>query len=657
MSSAHRQLLWGLLLFGWAAVVLAAYYVVHKPLSASLLIGLAPIPIAAGTLLVGQVLGAKLVPNDAGLSTRGRLALAVGTGLGVLGVIQLGLAASGILTPAIGTAAILAAVTLVLITRRWRDWQSVFSWPRSRGDQWLAIFCALALGAALLNALAPPTAWDALVYHLTGPRWYLEAGHLHHDRDLAYLGFPQWGEMLFLWAMLLGGEKSAAMMHWVFAPLTLMLLPDLMRAVAPGRAWLAAAILLSASTTVLLAGWAYVEWMMMFAITAGALALVRERETTNPAWLAFAGAMAGLAFGAKYTAAGAIVGLGIAVMVSTRFSIRKMAPFGAVAFLVIAPWLIKNLALTGNPVYPFFLSGKFWDAARAYWYGRGGTGLSPVEALIAPWEMTVSSAEGVGKYGATIGPLWLVLLPCLAVGWHRPEKAKQVVILLLIISGVAYGTWLLQIVWSALLVQSRLLLSIFPILACLCAAGFDGLAMLSSERLRLRWLMGGVIGLVLVLNGFEWAQSTLARNPVMIWLGRQTEADYLRSELGWYAVAMEAVDKLPDGSKVVFLWEPRSYYCTEPRVICEPDALLDRWWHLRRTAFDPSARAIAEAWWAARVTHVLLFETGRAFVESEKFDPLTAEDWAELEGLRRRELILVEDFGGAYQLYAMNNEQ
>jgi hypothetical protein len=83
---------------------------------------------------------------------------------------------------------------------------------------------------------------------------------------------------------------------------------------------------------------------------------------------------------------------------------------------------------------------------------------------------------------------------------------------------------------------------------------------------------------------------------------------------------------------------------------------LDRWWHLRQTENDPGSEAIAARWRAAGATHVLVFEAGRAFVESEKFDPLTAGDWAVLEKLRAS-LPLVEDFGGAYQLYAMNDEQ
>lgn len=674
-----RRRLSGLLLFFWAAVAVGAYYVFHKPLSASLLIGFSPLVIAAGMLTVGHVSGGwvmEIVPGerDSIVSARGQLALKVGIGLGALGFIQLGLAAAGILSRWIGWAAVAIAIVILIRSGRWREWRAVAAWPDGdRSTQWLAAFCALALGVALLRALAPPTAWDALVYHLTGPKWYLEARHLTHDRDLAYLGFPQWGGMLFMWAMQMGNDRAAAVMHWVFAPLTLMLLPDLLKPIAPRSGWLAAALLLSTTTLVILAGWAYVEWMLMFAVTASILAVVYAGETGESRWLIIAGVTAGLAFGAKYTAVGVIVGLGLAVIVhrsrkseagsqsgdgELRSLLRSIVLFGLSALVVMLPWLIKNWTLTGNPVYPFFLPGKFWDSARAFWYGRGGTGLSLWRLLIAPWEMTVQGAEGFNGYGATIGPLWLVLLPALPFSWERwSGEARRRLTAILVVTGTAYVVWLTQVGWSGLLGQSRLLFGVFPLMACLSVAAFEGLAPPNEEYveggLNVRWLIGAVIALVLVLSAVEWAQSVLNDNPLSAIAGAQSEQNYLRAKLGWYAAAVEEINALPPGSKVMFLWEPRTYYCVAS-VDCEPDALLDRWWHVRQSGMG--ADTVAAQWHAEGVTHVLVFEAGRAAVQEAGFDPLTAADWEDLLEFRSR-LALVSDFGGVYQLYAMNNEQ
>jgi hypothetical protein len=657
-------------LFFWAAGVVGTYYVFHKPLSASLLIGFSPLVIAVGTLTVGHVLGGwvmKIVPGERHsiVSARGQLALTVGIGLGALGFIQLGLAAAGILSRWIGWGAVAIAIVILIRSGRWREWRAVVAWPDGdRSTQLLAAFCALTLGVALLHALAPPTAWDALVYHLTGPKWYLETRHLTHDRDLAYLGFPQWGGMLFMAAMQMGNDRAAAVMHWVFAPLTLMLLPDLLKPIAPRSGWLAAALLLSTTTLVMLAGWAYVEWMLMFAVTASMLAVVCASETGQRRWLTIAGVMAGLAFGAKYTAVGAIAGLGLAVAVcgrqagGRRRAIASAMMFGVAAAITVLPWLIKNWTFTGNPVYPFFLPGKFWDPARAYWYGRGGTGLPLWRLLIAPWEMTVQGVEGFNGYGATIGPLWLVLLPALPFGWERwSSEARRRLTAMLVVAGAACVVWLAQVGWSGLLGQSRLLFGVFPLMACLSVAAFEGLAppgeAYAQGGLNVRRLIGAVIALVLVLSAVEWAQSVLNDSPLSAIAGAQSEQDYLRAKLGWYAVAIEEINALPPESKVMFLWEPRTYHCVAS-VDCEPDALLDRWWHARRLGMD--ADTVAAQWRAEGVTHVLVFEAGRAVVQEVGFDPFTAADWEELLKFRSR-LALVSDFGGAYQLYAMNNEQ
>ncbi len=641
-----------MLVFLWAALVVAAYYVVHKPFALPLLLGLWPLAAVAGALVVGQGLGTLVVRGDEG-DSRATLALRAGMGLGLLAIIQLALAAVGALSPLISWGAWIIAVGYLIATGRWREWAAAWRWPGDAASRWLVLFCGLALGGALLQALAPPTAWDALVYHLTAPKLYLQAGRLTGAVDLPYLGFPQWGEMLFLWLLPVGGDRAAAVLHWAFAPLTLMLLPELLRPVAPGRGWLAAAIVLSTGTATLLAGWPYVEWMMMFAVTAACVCLQRA-VGGRARWLALAGAFAGLAFAAKYTAAGAAIGLAVAVAALGGGTLaqraRRLTIFGVGAAVFVLPWLIKDWALTGNPVYPFFFAGRFWDSWRVAWYARGGTGLPPWRLLIAPWEMTVQGLEGAPGYAATLGPLWLALLPAVLTGWRgRSQVARKQLTLLLTVIGVAFAVWLAQAAWSAQLQQSRLLFGVFPALACVLASGLASrLPAPGRGGVNFHWLMSALIALALALTSVQYAVEVLAHNPLPVLTDEQSEADYMRQRLGWYAVAMEQVNALPPGSKVVFLWEPRTYPCAVLSR-CEGDTLLDRWWHARRLGL--SAGAVAAQWRAEGATHVLIFELGRAAIEAEGFDPFTPADWAELKTLIADHLTQVADFGGAYELY------
>ncbi|MBI4315303.1 MAG: hypothetical protein HY679_05160, partial [Chloroflexi bacterium] len=406
----------------WVAAVFAAYYLIHLPevlrgtqaAQARLALTLAG---WLGTLVLTHTLGRWAewgcgAVRPYGFAARERFALRVGLGFGVLGVLMLALGFLRLYHPALAWGAVLVALPF---GARPFVADLCAALPRVPGDwagRGLAAFVALMLGLAFVRALAPPTAWDALVYHLTGPKLYLQAGRIQHDLDLMYLGFPQWGSMVFAWGMLLASPLLAQLFHWTFALLTLALLPGAANRVAPGRGWLAAALCLGVPTASLLAGAAYVEWMTMFAALAAFVCLARNtshefHELHEPKdtlrvirgkEFFVAGVFAGLAFDAKYTAAGAVLGLAVLALLRAR-NWRERGAFALAALLVVAPYLLKNLVLTGNPAYPFFWLGKFWDVSRAVWYGQSGTGLPWQQVLIAPWEATVWGIEGAIAQG------------------------------------------------------------------------------------------------------------------------------------------------------------------------------------------------------------------------------------------------------------------
>ncbi len=709
-ASDWRKLLLGLTALAWGGLVFAAYSIVHKPITLDQLpaLGLFALTLVGwvGTLILAHGLGRFLVPFLPELSSREKFALQIGLGFGVLGlgILILG-AVGGYWTPVAW--AIAAAGTLLNGRQFLADLRlSLPRLPATLSQRALALFVNLTLLSALLYAFTPPTTWDALVYHLTGPKLYLAAHRLQHDIDLAYLGFPQWGSMLFLWGMLLAGPQLAQVIHVTFMALTLMLLPAVVKEIAPGRSWLAAAILAAAPTATLLASTAYVEWLTMFAGLGAFVCLMRSggAQRRAPSGIGgpvlIAGLLTGLALGAKYTAAGLALGLCLLALFRLR-SARLLIIFAIVAAAGVGPYLLKNLILTGNPVYPFFLPGKFWDGARAYWYSRPGTGLGLFDALFAPWDATVWGTEGLtyeGKvsYTATIGPLLLMLIPWVLLepvgkmfrqvrpsnplgnlvhpsslfgGGSAPAESadlsekrvtgrledpiastrRQWLNGLMLVGGTAYGVWIAQIMSSLLLVQSRLLFPALPMFALLATAGFEALAVLNIPRLQIRFVMGGLIAAALAFTAFSYGTLFLQASPLPVILGYQSQSDYLVSRLGVYAVTMDRLNTLPPGSKVLFLWEPRSYYCAS--AACEPDVLLDRWWHLRQGSLN--AAQIAARWKVEGITHVLVYETGRQGIEAGKFDPITTEDWAELKTLRTEYLKLVEDFYGAYQLYSL----
>jgi hypothetical protein len=90
--------------------------------------------------------------------------------------------------------------------------------PWAPPPRWLSRGMLLAAGAAclgsLIGALAPPTAGDALCYHLELPKTFLVEHRIlylpYHDNAT----FPLLTEMWFLWGLAIDGGVCAQLVHW-----------------------------------------------------------------------------------------------------------------------------------------------------------------------------------------------------------------------------------------------------------------------------------------------------------------------------------------------------------------------------------------------------------------------------------------------------------
>ena len=670
----------------WSALVVAVYYISHKPGDSQQLQALLRLALTlagwVGSLSLAHGLARRVAPSIGRLPLAQRLTLWIGLGLGVISLFTLALGAVGGLWPIIPWMVIILAAPFS-ITGLWSDVRDLLRSPvQGRSSRLLALFVGLTVGMAFLSALTPPTAWDALVYHLTGPKLYIAAHHLVHDVDIPHLGFPQGAEMLFTWGMLLSGPQLAQLFHATFAILTLVLLGSISESFAPGRGWLAAALMAAVPSAMTIAGWAYVEWMTMFAGLASLTLIVRgiqgrrievsgsqidAADLRRPggsdtlgsgeseAWgWSLAGFFSAQALSTKYTALGLVAG--ILVFAAWRLRpVRAVVVFAGSTVAFTIPYLLKSWILTGNPFYPFFLSGVFWDSLRQSWYSRAGTGLSLFRLVVAPWDATVWGIDGgfaIGhpSYAATIGPLLLVLIPFVLLAFRNPRPRQPWLWAMLITSGAMYLFWLLGLASSRLLLSTRLLYPAFPMLVGIAVMGFDSLGRVDWTGFSVRFVISALMALVFGLTLVTSMLRFVAEEPLDVIAGSQPYPSYYESRLGLYAWAMEGINLLPEGSRVVFLWEPRSYACTT-RIVCEPDAIGDRWWHLRRLGLDASA--IAARWRAEGVTHVLYFVYGANVIREGAFDPLSEEDWRELGRLVNEDLEEVESWGEAYALYRL----
>lgn len=624
----------------WVFVVYVAYYTVHKPIAMSVVLALADkladLAVWAVLLLVAAALGHRLVGRLKYHSPVEALIFATGVGLGIVSLVVLGLGLVGGLNRWLVYG--LALVACVALLRSIKAIGQLLRslkrpTPTSPIERLLIGYVLLVLALSLVACLTPPVAWDSQVYHLTGPKLFIERGRITADIDIPYLGFPSLLEMLFLAGMLLKGDVIAKLVHFAYVLLTIGLLYSFASRYLQARMpWLAPAIYLSVPTIVLVSTWAYVDLGLAFYTFAAFYAFVTWTQTRESHWLVLVGILSGFCLGVKYTAVMTPLLLGLLVMWKSRK--RGIASvFGNAALLwfttaaIACPWYLKNWALSANPFYPFLFSGRYWDEYRAWWFSRWGTGLlsEPLRLLLAPWEMTIMGIEGKAGYAATIGPLLLACLPLLVlVLLRRQERPRGLNTLsyALVLCGGHYLFWLYGVAQSELLWQTRLLFPIFPLLAMLAGTAVESLGVWDVRGFSPQRFLLMALAIALCLNTMSFVVSFGADNPLHYLLGLETRAQYLERHLGDYYRAVSYVNEdLPTSAKVLFLWEPRSYYC---QIECWPDSLLDRFKHLGYRYGD--AAGIAQHVSSEGFSHVLLNKAGFDHILAAQFDPISPED-------------------------------
>jgi len=695
--TARRALL-ALSLVAVVGAVLALYYAVHKPFGPAQALlfaqSLANLLVAAALLVLGGALGRRLLAWGLGAAPKRaaaplgaapadtlpageRVVVEAALGWGAIGV---GMLALGLLRLYYPLAAWLLAILLLLWLRR-----EAAAWcaeaaralralaPAGRLAGTAAGFVGFVLALGFLRALAPPVTWDALVYHLTLPALFARTHGLQvNTADFnVFSGMPQLNEMLYTAAGLLRldaaeGGIAAQVLGWLMGALLGLGLASVAQDLGlPG--WLAPAILFSSFSISLELAWAYADLLLMLMALVMILALrqwLRQRETGAPAgrWLGLAGIFAGLACACKYT--GVIVPLAGAAAVAAgawrgqpdsgrgRLTsvARSLMAFGLLAAVSFGPWLAKNWLLAGSLVYPLGWPAADMDALRQWFYNRPDQAEHLLSAAAIFLRATFYGVQGGNEVDATLGPLLLLCAALLLFDWHvlSRERRRELAPWLVFVA-VAYLGWVGLAQYSALARQARLFFGFLPALALLGAAGLAGVAGLDAPTLRLSLIVKAVFVLVLALSAIEVTTDFIAHNPLSYLAGLQTASDYAAAQLGWYQPALERVDELPAGSRVMFLWEARSLGCLGS-IACIPDVIIDRWWHERRTT--GSAAAILSKWRAQGVTNVLIYDTGARFIQTSADNAYDPADWIELQALRGQ-LSPMATFGDAYTLYAV----
>ena len=512
------------------------------------------------------------------------------------------------------------------------------------------------LGLILLLALLPPASFDALMYHLALPEWLLQQGRLV-PIPIAHFWNPGLVDYLNLWPLALGAESGAKILHAFWTLGALLLVFHWAREVfGPFSARYALLLLLTMPSLPLLASWAYTDYALVFYVLAALYALYRVHRVgkEDGRFAALAGLAAGLALSIKYTA----VALPVAGMVSLLLGSRRtrwhrVRVFLIGAFGVAAPWYVRNAVYMGNPVFPFFFGGRFWDEFLVAWYGRGGTGLGlRLEAWLWLPFRTILAYGDLSYVDARIGPWWLILIPWVAFWWPRwgrrgPWAAYRKAAFPFIL--LASFLWLFGVAWSSLLFQVRLL---YPVLFPLAPAlGFvvHGLRVWHGRghvpwRRLVRGLMALSALVVLVEQTLSWVQWD---GPGFL-VGQVSRQAFYERHLPLYVEYLDLVHQAPMEARILALYEARRYGVRRELL---PDTLLVHFPHaLYRYG---TVEAAVQAWAAQGYTHLLVFRRGAEILFQADPAVYTQEQRQALDALQRLLPLVAESSSGAYALYLL----
>lgn len=523
----------------------------------------------------------------------------------------------------------------------------------SVGSEWsltdrLLLFClCLLLGVQIVHGWTPLIFYDAIQYHILAPAAYLKAGHFTYIR-LNYLtnmplalqlvfgsssAFDPSGESSKLMATLFGIGMIGAVMN---------LLKEHGRTVS-----LTAGLLIAGYSSFWLPQTlGVIDFAIAALIVTGAVFLY-EAFTGTPSRTWPAAFCFGLVISSRYTSAllTFIVFITFAVhalilkKIRSKELLRQTLIFASVLFLMVAPWLIKNIIYTGNPVFPLFgkqFGGYEWSAQDAAVLTQDTVG-SRFEGL--PRWLAVAS---LAKLLWSSGPVGYILLTCGFAGlFYFSPRSK---LWLICITG-----WIGLLAWGW----------IHPL------GGTNNIRFNAATVLFFTSSAAVLIGksprrAVLILPICLFSAAVAIRGvDFLLNLKESTTRKSARSALvkknvpSWDAIQFANLNLNPQKTKLFLLGETRSFYLNVPSFAADA-------YHGTELAmiFQPEGQPEV---WARRlhekgITHILLSVPELNRLQTKNYLPLPEKHLKEVAAWLRSLKIVYQDGRGTY-LFELNGSK
>ncbi len=519
--------------------------------------------IGIGTLKVGRWTG--------GLDPAARFATHGVVGLASLGLLTLfiGLIPGGF-NWGIGLVGVFTLAGWVLLALDFRKNPVKASIPKGLDGLFLLAFF-LAGFVSLAGVLSPSDTidWDSLSYHLAVPKLYLQAGQIY-PVFIHHSNFPSIVDYLSIWGLKWGGQSGAKGFTFCYFVLGILAAFGLARGKYGDRAGYWAALAFAFVPVVMWeSGTAYIDVSNgIFAGMGIAFAglLLEDKQKREYLWLS--AICLGFAAGSKYTGLQTILAVGLVLLAFTRNAagLKTAVLVAAIASAVAAPWYIKNVVYTGNPVFPFFyekFGGKNWDQRRADIYRnqqltfgiRQGPGSDPLplKAGSAVMGLAYEPAKYIDGGQPRIGAVGAAILLSFLL-WLVSGRAS-------VFEKSVLGATLISLaMWFVLSEQSRYMVPLVLPLAVLLGGGVR----------RLQWgpLLAGVAGVQAAYSLWVLETDRVTQQMLVI-TGKMTPEEYQKATISFYEPA-QAINQQVMGGKVALYDETFGFLLDVPYMWANP---------------------------------------------------------------------------------------
>ncbi len=282
--------------------------------------------------------------------------------------------------------------------------------------QLFILFCVFAV-INLVGVLGPEISFDALWYHLTIPKIFIDAHKIFFiEGNIFYYSLmPKLTEMLYIPALMFGNENLPKFIQWSFGILTSIVVYKISRKYFDEKVSFFAVLIFYGSLVV---AWestvAYIDLSRTFFEVMGLLGFINWYETKDRKWLVESAVMVGFAMSTKNLAIGSLVIYFVLFLCADKNykqMIKNAILFVLVAILTALPWYLYAYMFSGNPIYPFFDKRIVYNTSSA------------INLITFPKE----AFDFFLKLADPISPLFLIFLPLIIIYFRRFNKPLKLI--------------------------------------------------------------------------------------------------------------------------------------------------------------------------------------------------------------------------------------